>query len=100
MTLATLRKYYFRKDSLIERLTIDLQDYEEQVADYVDLIRILGKLEAFEVTLVRECDMGHLLQMGLSQPVKMVIKCHQLYLMQRGSEVDRSLWKELKKMPF
>lgn len=29
VTLATLRKYYFRKDSLIERLTIDLQDYEE-----------------------------------------------------------------------
>lgn len=70
------------------------------MADYVDLIRLLGKLEAFDVTLVRECDMGHLLQMGLSRPVKMVIKCHQLYLMQRGSEVDRCLRKDLKIMPF
>lgn len=70
------------------------------MADYVDLIRILGKLETLDVTLVRECDMGHLLQMGLSRPIKMVINCHQMYLMQRGSEVDRSLRKDLKIMPL
>lgn len=29
VTLATLRKFYFRKDSLLEKLTLDLQDYEE-----------------------------------------------------------------------
>jgi hypothetical protein len=77
-----------------------LQDYEEQIADYVELIRMIKDLKEFNVTIVRECDMSQLLQMGLYRQINMNIKCHQVYLMQKGSEVDRRLRKELKIMPF